>query len=293
MAVTFLDIQVDLQAQGPQDCGRFILEVLGPYRRGQLRVRWSDQPRPSCEPVERFIESAWRRRLEQAAAENIHLWDGRLCRLIEYGAGAEALDMVLGPTSFRDFVGTNLHNAHLRYSHGCDVMANPVGVSAMVSAEGRYLVLGRRSESVAYHAGRIHPIGGCLEPSTDGQAPDPFDCIIEEIGQELGIAAELLQPITCLGMVRDKHIHQPELMFDATVTCTVEAIRRLLPTASGRDEHADLVVLRDHPAAVVDFIERHLAELTPVALAGLLLHGLWRWGSGWFASTRGYVRGVV
>jgi hypothetical protein len=94
-------------------------------------------------------------------------------------------------------------------------------------------------------------------------------------------------------MVRDKHIHQPELMFDATVTCTVEAIRRLLPTASGRDEHADLVVLRDHPAAVVDFIERHLAELTPVALAGLLLHGLWRWGSGWFASTRGYVRGVV
>jgi hypothetical protein len=52
-------------------------------------------------------------------------------------------------------------------------------------------------------------------------------------------------------------------------------------------------VLRDHPAAVVDFIERHLAELTPVALAGLLLHGLWRWGSGWFASTRGYVRGVV
>lgn len=291
--MTHLDLHCDLQADGPQDCGRFILEVLGPYRRDQLHVKWTPQARPVNEQVERFIDSAWRRRCQQAQEEGLQLWDGRLCRLIEYRCDVNELDMTLGPTSFRDFVGTNLHNAHLRYSHGCDVMANPVGVSAVVSAEGRYLVLGRRSETVAYHAGRVHPIGGCLEPSPNGGVPDPFACIAQEVCEELGVPAEALQTPLCQGMVRDKHIHQPELMFDLALTTSVEEIRHLVATASGRQEHSDLVIVRDHPAAVVDFIERHLSELTPVALAALLLHGLWRWGSGWFASTRGYLRGVI
>jgi hypothetical protein len=52
-------------------------------------------------------------------------------------------------------------------------------------------------------------------------------------------------------------------------------------------------VVRDHPASVVSFMEFHIADLTPVALAGLLLHGLHRWGSGWFASTRGYLRSLI
>ena len=139
--MTYLDLQGNVHAEGPQDCGRFLLEVLGPYRRQQLRVRWTGQARPADEQVERFIESSWRRRCQQASADGVHLWDGQLCRLIDYRADAGELNMTLGPTSFREFVGTNLHNAHLRYSHGCDIMANPVGVSAMVSAEGRYLVL--------------------------------------------------------------------------------------------------------------------------------------------------------
>jgi hypothetical protein len=48
--------------------------------------------------------------------------------------------------------------------------------------------------------------------------------------------------------------------------------------------------VRHHPAAIVTFMENHASQLTPVALATLLLHGLHAWGSGWFASTRGYLR---
>jgi hypothetical protein len=290
--VTHLDLQCDLQEDGPQDCGRFLLEVLGPYRRDQLHAQWSSQARPTIEHVERFIEGSWLKRSQQAAAEGVALWDGKLCRLIEFSHDASTLDMLLGPTSFREFVGTNLHNAHLRYAHGPDVMANPVGVSALVQVK-RYLILERRSQKVAYHAGRLHPVGGCLEGPADGTAPDPFDCVARETCEELGLAMENLQEPLCLGMVRDKHIHQPELIFELAVGSSVEAIRRHSVKAQSRYEHDELVVLADHPASVVDFIERKFAELTPVALASLLLHGLYRWGSGWFTSTRGYLRGVV
>ena len=287
------DVQGELRTDGPQDCGSFFLEALGPYRPEQLQLQWTAQARPVVEEVEHFIDTSWQRRRNQAAAQGLQLWDGPLCRLIAYQVQADRLSLTLGPTSFREFVGTNLHNVHLRYSHGSEVLANPVGLSAVVSAEERYLVLGKRSATVAYHAGRVHPIGGCLEPSGDGAAPDPFAGVLREIQEELGVATGALKDLTCLGMVRDKHIHQPEIMFDVAAGVGVEDIRRSLAGAAGRGEHADLVVLRDHPAAVVDFVERRLPELTPVALAGLLLHGLRRWGSGWFTSTRGYLRGVV
>ncbi len=289
--MTHQEVQCDLQ-EGPQDCGSFMLEVLGPYRYEQVRVRWIRSERPINPQVEQFIDRAWQRRMAQARAQGVPLWDGPLCRLLEYHASRDGLDMVLGPTSFREFLGTNLHNAHLRYSHGIDLLANPIGVSALVIAEGKYLVLGRRSQKVIYHAGRIHPIGGCVEPAQDG-LPDPFRCICREVCEELGLGSGSLGAPLFLGMVRDKHIHQPEVIFDLQVMASVESIRHLMASAKEKEEHTDLVVLRDHPAAVVDFIERRLTELTPVGMATLLLHGLYRWGSGWFASTRGYLRGII
>lgn len=277
---------------GPQDCGAFFLDAFGPYAPRQLQLQWLDQPRPTMPQVEQAIEAAWTTRAGQARREGWNLFDGRLCRLIEYHANRERLSLTLGPTHYRDFVGTNLHNAYLRYVHGPEVLANPLGVSAVVVVGNEYILLGRRSAAVAYHAGRIHPVGGCVEPASDGNPPDPFATLREELHEELGLTGAVGDPVTCLGLIRDKHIVQPELIFDVPVQADVEEIRRRVDGSVG-GEHTALEVVHNHPASVVRYIEAHFAQLTPVCLGGLLLHGLYCWGSGWFATTRGYLRSLI
>ncbi len=278
---------------GPQDCGAFFLDAVGPYSPGQLRVSWSDQIRPTLPEVEAFIEASWLRRAAEAAVAGASLWDGPLCRLIDYSPSPRRLDMTLGPTGYRDFLGTNLYNAHLRYTHGPEMLASPIGVSAIIVVRDRFLLLGRRSRAVAYHPERIHPFGGCAEPTGNTDPPDMFASLAAELRQELAIDPDAIGEMLCLGMVRDKQIVQPELVFDAPVNISVADIRVRAGNADDGREHTDILIVRDDPASVVSFIELNITDLTPVALAGLLLHGLHAWGTGWFASTRGYLRTLI
>lgn len=279
---------------GPQDCGAFFLDAIGPYARSQVSVAWHDENRPTNAEMEEAIRAVWDRRTAEADRNGVSLYDGRLCRLIEYAVGEDNdLSLTLGPTSYRAFLGTNLYNAHLRYLHGPETLANPLGVSAIIVADDGYVVLGQRSRQVAYHAERIHPVGGCVEPGENGRLPDPFAAMTDELVQELGLTGPDIHEMTCMGLIRDKHIVQPELLFDVSIARTVDALRAGLGRAAEAGEHAELLIVRDHPASVVTFIESNYAQLTPVCLAGLLLHGLHRWGSGWFASTRGYLRSLI
>ncbi len=278
---------------GPQDCGPFFLDAVGPYGPSQVRATWREEVRPTAAQVEEAIDVFWQRHTARAKAEGFGLWDGPLCRLIEYHAGPDGLVLVLGPTCYRDFLGTNLYNAHFRYTHGPEVLASPVGVSAIVMIQSQYLLLGRRSKVVAYHPDRIHPFGGCAEPAAGPGAADMFESVAAELREEVGLAAEQVHQPVCLGLVRDKHIVQPELLFDVPVSASVDEIRMAVTEAVNSAEHTDILIVRDHPASVVNFMQLKLAELTPVALAGLLLHGLHAWGSGWFASTRGYLRTLI
>lgn len=281
------------EGEGPQDCGTFFMDVLGPYTPEQIHLSWTDELRPTSDDIERFIETTWNTCTAQAESTGAKLWNGRLCRLVTYHGTKDEMSLVLGPTDYRDFLGTNLHNAHLRYSHGPECLANPVGVSALVISSDDYLVLGRRSNAVAYHAGRIHPVGGCMEPSEAGIGENPTETILSEVAEEFGIDGQVVKQTMCLGLIRDKHIVQPEVMYDIHVELDAESIRRSATDASDRHEHTEVLVVRDHPANVVSFVERWFSDLTPVGLAGLLLHGLHAWGGGWFATTRGYLRRLI
>jgi len=276
------------------DCGTFYVDVIGPYPLAGIVTAWSEHTRETNEHVERIIDHSWLEHTQRARRDNRMLYDGPLCRLAEFRAGAAELHLTLGPVSYREFLGTNLTHAHLRYVHGAGVMANPLGVSAALTSRDGFLLLGRRSDRVIYHARRIHPVGGLVEPNARADAaPDPVATMLQELREETNVPAERVLQNECLGLVRDKHIVQPELLFDIRIDADAQSIYRCAAEAPDAQEHSQLVPIRDHPAAVVNFIEQHLPQLTPVALASLLLHGLRHWGGGWFATTRGYLRGVI
>lgn len=278
------------------DCGTFFLDCAGCFDRSQLILSSSSAPRHTNPQVDEIIEQTWRNETQRAGAAGRMLFNGKLCRLNSAIYKNSTLKLELGEVTFKEFLGTNLTHAYLRYTHGPEVLADALGTSAVIRTGDGFLLLGKRSKSVLYHAGRIHPVGGIVEACKDeGESknapPDPFESIAMEISQEININE--YTDVKCLGLVRDKHIIQPELVFDIAIKPDFAQVRRFASTASDAQEHAELIPVRDHPASAVTFIEQNFCELTPVAMASLLLHGLRHWGSGWFAATRGYLRSVI
>jgi hypothetical protein len=279
---------------GCRDCGAFFLDFVGHFDRDRVQVRWSDSPRPTNEQIESVIEAAWAEQTRLAAEQGRRLYNGRLCRVINCETQGPVLQLTLGEVSYKEFVGTNLTNAQLRYVHGPDVLANPLGVSAAVVTSDGYVLLGRRSNKVFSNAGLVHPVGGTVEPPIEaGKIPDPFQAMTDELHQELALPAEAVSRNVCLGVVRAKRVVQPEMVFEVCLDGSVEAIRAGAANAPDASEHDELVAVRDHPAAVVTYIEKNYSQLTAVALATLLLHGQRHWGMGWLATARGYLRDVI
>jgi 8-oxo-dGTP pyrophosphatase MutT (NUDIX family) len=280
-------------AGGSCDCGTFFLDLAGRFARHQLRIAPTATRRQSNQEIENIIEQTWIAEIDCARRSGKRLYNGSLYRLGSFACASGELSLELAPVSFKEFLGTNLTHAYLRYIHGPEVLADALGVSACLRARDGFLLMGRRSQRVFYHAGRIHPIGGVVEAGkSSGEITHPFEAVIAELLEETNLSAEAITEISCLGLVRDKHIVQPELIFDVVADADVKAIRRACPPG-GEEEHSELLFLRDHPAAVVAFMEQNYGDLTPVGLATLLLHGLRHWGSGWFAATRGHLRSVT
>lgn len=278
---------------GSRDCGTFFLDAAGLYSPEQIVIRWSDGLRSTDDKIDALIEQTWQSETVRARENNLVLFDGQLCRLMSYASSDNGISLTLGRVSYREFLGTNLRHAYLRYTHDPEVLANPLGVSACVISADGYIIMGRRSEKMICHPGRIHPIGGMVEPAAAGALPNPSQIMIRELTEETHVRPEQVSSMLCTGLVRDKHIVQPELVFDITVDADAAEIRNGAVDAVDAHEHSETITIRNHPATVVTFIEHRYVELTPVAIAALLLHGLHTWGSGWFATTRGYLRSVI
>ena len=260
----------------------FSLEYAGKRGECQITQSWRDTPRPISPAVDRLITRTWE--VEQALASQAgrSLYNGRLARLLHVEVSADGLHLLLTATCYRDFLGTNLHNAAEVSRFGLQYLADPLGISATVITRDGRLGLGRRSDRVAFHAGHLHTFGGLLEDpdrGPDGRY-DIFGAARRELIEELGLEAAEIATLEVIGLVRDRAILQPELLFDALLTVTSDELAaRFDPTLSD-GEHTGVEWLPDDPGSIIPFLQR-ARPVAPVAEAALLLHGRCAWGCDW------------
>jgi len=248
-------------------------DVLGNWPRDRVRIRWIESTRAIEPQVEHQIDEAWRIALLRPG---ITLFDGRMCRLESFQASEDLLELAMSPTSYKTFFGTNLSHPTLADRFGGRVLANAVGVSPAVETADGFLMLGHRNGSVAYHPNRIHPFSGALEPR---EAADVFAGVTRELSEELGFTPAEISEMRCLGIAKDTELRQPELIFSVRSTLTRGQIERNLePT-----EHRGTWSIPAEKSAV-EKILRDPRELTPIAVASLLLWGRQRIGLEWFES---------
>jgi len=267
----------------------FVVDVFGVFAPGRVRVAYDGRPRPTTPALEALIADAWERQRAVAAREGKLLFNGALLRYVDHATrraadgGGATFWLTVGPTCYRDFVGTNLYNHHRLAELGWERFANPVGTTAtLTTADGR-ICYGRRSQRVSYHAGHVHTFGGALEVSdrqSDGTI-DPFASVCRELAEELAVEAAELTDLRCVGLIRDKEIHQPEMLFEARVGLSYGELAARWRAAETADEHEGLVQLADRPEAVVPFLVG-CGPIAPVAVGALYLQGLAAWGEAWW-----------
>jgi hypothetical protein len=179
----------------------------------------------------------------------------------------------VGPTNYRDFVGTNLYNRHRVDEIGWDRFSNPIGTTGTILTADHQICYGLRSPKVAWHANHIHTFGGALEladMAPDGTV-DTFASLRRELHEELALTSDDIERIICTGLIRDREIHQPELLFDVRVRLTADQVRARWQQAESRDEHVQIVSLPDAPEAINSFV-RDCGLIAPVAVVALHLH---------------------
>jgi 8-oxo-dGTP pyrophosphatase MutT (NUDIX family) len=245
---------------------------LGDWPVGKVQTHWTQSTRRLLPQVESAIESAWQHAIQKP---NALLFDGPMCRLESWHATPDQLTLTVSPATYKSFFGTNMSHPQFADQFGPDVMANPAGLSTALHSNDGWLLLGRRSETVAYYPGKIHPFAGCMEP-TD---PDVFTAIHRELLEELSLTE--VTNLRCTGIVADEKLRQPELIFAADTPLTRPQITSQLDPA----EHRAIYAI----PATADGIESALLadahEMTPVAIASLLLWGRLRLAPDWFNRT--------
>lgn len=261
----------------------FMVETAGRFGPGQVTMQWRDEPRPSLPELEELITRTWHDQMVLAEAAGRTLYNGRLARLLRWRVEGGGLHMVVGPTDYAAFMATHLLNPHRGDEFGWETFAHPVGTSATVITTDGCLLYGRRNQQVAFHQDYVHTFGGGIEArekAVDGSI-DVFASIRRELCEELRIAPQDVTELVCLGMIRDRTIRQPELVFDATVRQTREELANRIDPTSHEEEHAEILACRDDPEAVIRFIGQ-TAPIAPVAVGSMLLHGRNRYGEQWY-----------
>jgi hypothetical protein len=273
----------------PEDALPFVVVVDGPFAPEDVVISVEESARPTTPRLESLIAEEWERQTALASRDGRRLFNGSLLRYVRHENvidefGQKRLRLRVGPTCYRDFVGTNLFNHHRLGEFTGEQFANPIGTTATIVTADGYLCYGRRSSSVAYHGGHVHTLGGALEAgdlAANQQTVDALAAVLRELREEVGFESEDLVQAYCTGMIRDKEIRQPEMLFDVyTGLSTAELNRRWL-RAEAKDEHVALVTCPDRPGAISPFI-RQCGAIAPVAVGAMFLHGRRLWGKEWY-----------
>jgi 8-oxo-dGTP pyrophosphatase MutT (NUDIX family) len=256
------------------------LLVRGPFGEGDVTVVVRDEPRPTTPELERHIEAAWRATLEQARRDGRNVFNGEVLRWlgaqVRDEGGRRRLELIVAPSTYRDFVGTNLDPALKPDIAGGDVpwprFSNAMGTSSVVVTSDGAVVIGRRSSSVVGYAGCLHSFGGMLEAvDREGGTVDVFASLRRELREELGLAdAEIEAPIL-EAIILEPLIHQPEMILHVRVKLTFAELQSRWRSAESGDEHDELLALEESPADAEAAFAR-LAPVSPIGRAALAMY---------------------
>ena len=237
--------------------------------------------------IESCIAERWDQSERLAAAQGKLLFAGPLCRLVKHESSPDRLRLFLGPTDYREFLGTNMQWQRIESHTGAaelpHYLSNAIAVCAAIRTSDGKLVAGRRSQRVMEHPGRWHVPGGNVDPRTHVRegSIDVFRAILAELQEELGCSDDRVS-LMCVSLIRPLDSRKPELLFLADVRYTWPELLDLPKDA----EHDELLCIDDRPEELLGFLRREGNLFAPSGKAAFLRYGAIRYGREWESLAR-------
>jgi 8-oxo-dGTP pyrophosphatase MutT (NUDIX family) len=164
------------------------------------------------------------------------LFNGDVYSLIQSKLQDGQIYYWLQKTEYKYFYGTNLQNSNsLERS---DILA----VCSVIETSDHFILLGKRSASLAESTSQWHVIGGNIDflPSDKDAS---FTAIQNEMQEEAGILPDDIYQLVCLGLGRNEKIHKPEFLFYTNLKITKTELENKLNYAQDKHEHSQFILL--------------------------------------------------
>ena len=259
-------------------------------------------PQPECrgDPCGRpgsLPRSPWARRDDHTFVPPVGAGDGLRGEgtLGSPSAGEESLHLILGNTSYKEYVTTR--EPSFAHNHAREDLGNALSVCSVVETTDGHILLDKR-QGVDVYVGRYHVIGGFFERNLDTSTttattatsattatnPDPFGAIRREIREETGIQAADIADQYCFGAVYDLATPHAELCFLTRLNIPLNEVRQRVP-----EEHEikQLLSLNVTEESLRDFILTNHGNISATGEPNLLLYGAEKFGKRWFEEIMG------
>lgn len=250
------------------------LEAVSFRHTDRRRPAWSDDLARRCRRLAL--------RYEQEGRPLLTLEDGSLPPLyrLEEVVTVSPTELVLATsvTDYADFLLTNMDHPEWREEHGDALMADPIGVSAVLRTADGAVIYGRRS-------GRTHDSPGAYHVLPSGH-PHPPETVAEAIGNELvgevGIELADVVEASVTGVVRSAGTGKPEITMVLSTGLTSDDLWARRADAVERWEFAEVLTLLWEPDSVTGWLRDHTGTCVPPGLAAVALAGRVDFGDAWF-----------
>src|SRR5215469_1789057 len=164
----------------------FEIVARGLFGPNQLVMSYDPSLHMTISPeIQTWMDTFWQERLAQAKTQGTRLFDAPLFRFVEAAIHDGNLHIVVGDTSYKEYVTTRI--PEFAASRARHELGNALSICSVVETNDGYILLELR-EGVDVSVGRYHVIGGFFERNLDmavgSTQPDPFAAMRREIREE-------------------------------------------------------------------------------------------------------------
>jgi hypothetical protein len=254
----------------------FELLVYGCFSKADISVSYRPEGSLWDPPASTLIDRIWSTYLHDSSEAGIMVYNGALFRLDNLRQENGHLWIELSDTDFRQCIGTA--NTEFESAFPAIPQVNPLAASvALVTSDNKIIIEKRNRIDARRRA--YHVIAGYMERNWDGTQPHPFDTLIREVREELGVELDGTD-LKATGLIRANY--GSEVCFCCHLPNSFDEILRI-QTGLGKDSEIEMLeAINDNPQAVAAFLTAHITDMAPPGRACLLLYGRKTYGDDWY-----------
>lgn len=208
-----------------------------------------------------IIDTVWDKKI----ANKPSIFDGKLFHIKKQEYRPPRLIINTCVSSFKEWIGTK--NNKFKKLFGQNRAIKPLSVgSVLITADNKWII-GRRVKTYDFE-NQYTLLAGYMDPDKDmiNSKPDPLFAVKREIEEETGIDKDTdIRSVSCLGL---DGIDQPYLAFSTVLNISYDELISRIPDEK---EFENFEVYQFNQRSIENFIKSNYKELTPHALANLLM----------------------